>query len=67
MQLIQAPLNNDINKIIEAVKTKRFDPKICHAHALENFNSKIMTEDYLKLYEKILKGESLNKTPPYAN
>lgn len=60
-------LSNDIDEIIEAVKTKRFDPEICHAYAVENYNSKIMSENYLKLYEKILNGETLNKIAPYAN
>jgi glycosyltransferase involved in cell wall biosynthesis len=60
-------LSDDINKIIEAVKTKKFDPVICHEYAIKNFNSKIMTENYLKLYQKILAGETLNKTAPYAN
>lgn len=60
-------LGNNIDEIVEAVKTKKFDPKICHIYAVENFNSKIMSENYLKLYKKILNGETLNKTAPYAN
>lgn len=60
-------LSDDIDKIIEAVKTRKFDPIICHKHAIKNFNSKVMTDNYLKLYQKILVGETLNKTAPYAN
>jgi hypothetical protein len=59
-------LSNNIVEIIEAVKTKNFDPKVCHTYAIDNFNSKKMADNYLKLYHKILNGESLNKTLPYA-
>lgn len=60
-------LSDDIYTIIEAAKIKTFDPKICQEYAIKNFNARIMTENYLKLYEKILNGETLNKTAPYAN
>lgn len=60
-------LSDDMNSIVEAAKTKTFNPEICHNYALKNFNSKVMTENYLKLYEKILSGKTLNKKAPYAN
>jgi hypothetical protein len=60
-------LSNDAQEIVKAIKTKVFDPKICHEYAINNFNSKLMTENYLKLYEKILSGKSLNTVAPVAN
>jgi glycosyltransferase involved in cell wall biosynthesis len=60
-------ISDDIDEIIEAIKTKKFDPKTCNTYAVDNFNSKIMTENYLKLYKRILNGEYLNKTAPYAS
>jgi glycosyltransferase involved in cell wall biosynthesis len=50
--------------LIDAVKHNCFDPKICHQYAYENFNSKIMAINYLKKYEIVLNGHTLNQTPP---
>ncbi|MBP9848979.1 MAG: glycosyltransferase [Flavobacterium sp.] len=60
-------LSNDENEIIAAIKDKKFSPNVCHEYAKNNFNSRIMTENYMKLYYKILDGETLNKDFPYAN
>lgn len=60
-------LSDDINSLVEAAKTKTFNPEVCHDYAVKNFNSKLMTENYLRLYKKILSGKTLNKKAPYAN
>jgi glycosyltransferase involved in cell wall biosynthesis len=57
-------VSNEIDEIVEAITEKAFNPEVCHNYAVANFNSKIMTDNYLKLYEKVLKGESLNKELP---
>ena len=41
-----------------------FSRKICHEYAVDKFNSKVMAENYLRLYEKILNGEKINKNTP---
>ena len=33
-------------------------------YANDIFNSKIMAEEYIKNYEKVLDGKNLNETPP---
>lgn len=57
-------LSNDDNELITAIKTKSFKPEVCHNYAKNNFSAKVMTENYLRLYEKVLAGEILNKTAP---
>lgn len=41
-----------------------YDRKKCHEYASDHFSSRKMTQDYLLLYEKILRGEALNRRPP---
>ena len=41
-----------------------YDPKKCHEYAAEKFSVQRMVVDYLKLYEKVLSGESLHKEDP---
>ncbi len=55
---------NSINEISEAIKTFDYNPKRCHDHAVKYFNSKVMTDSYLKLYDKLLAGETLNSQLP---
>ncbi len=50
--------------IAKAIKTFDYNPKRCHNYAVTYFNSKVMTESYLKLYEKVIAGETLNKEVP---
>ncbi|MBC8052608.1 MAG: glycosyltransferase [Sphingobacteriaceae bacterium] len=57
-------LSASATDIINAIQNNDFDPKTCHDYVLENFSSLLMTERYLALYEKVLKGEKLNPLPP---
>ena len=36
----------------------------CHEYARDTYNSRIMAEKFVALYEKILSGERLHDTPP---
>lgn len=41
-----------------------YSPSLCRQYASDLFNSKTMALNYIKKYEKVLNGESLNKTLP---
>lgn len=56
--------SNSKNAIIKAIKNSNFSPKTCHEYAIDCFNAKVMTNNYIKLYEKVLNGESINKENP---
>tara|TARA_R110000850_G_scaffold277086_1_gene422482 strand:+ start:231324 stop:232307 length:984 start_codon:yes stop_codon:yes gene_type:complete len=58
-------LSNSSKEITEAIKNFDFNPLRCHKYAVENFNSRRMAKAYVRLYEKILEGKSLNLSPPY--
>ncbi len=52
-------------ELVEAVKeADQYDRQRCQDYAVENFSSRRMAEDYLKLYEKILNGETLHAESP---
>lgn len=65
-----------INKDVGYLSTKKselaaslkyaddFDKKACHEYALENFNSKKMTLEYLDKYYEVLNGNPLNLIKP---
>lgn len=57
-------LANNATDLAEAFQFKSFNPKSCHEYAQDLFNSKIMAEGYLKFYEKVLNGETLNRKQP---
>ncbi|MFW5832291.1 MAG: glycosyltransferase [Prolixibacteraceae bacterium] len=44
-----------------------FDRKKCHEYARDVFNSRIMAQNYLKMFEKILNGELINQKIPVYN
>ncbi len=60
---------NNREQLIELVKnnTKIFDRKTIRAYAEKHFAINQYTLRYLELYEKIIKGESLNPTTPTLN
>ncbi len=57
-------LTADGPTLAEAVKQDYFDPKACHAHVVERFGHLQMARKYLKIYERILDGESLHQQAP---
>lgn len=63
-------LCENLSEFKEAIakESKKFDPIILHHYVAEKFTSKIMAENYLKLYEKVLKNGWLNsETPRYLS
>lgn len=46
-------------------EAKSYNPKQIHERVMDVFSVKQMTAAFLKLYEKILNGETLNKSKPY--
>lgn len=58
---------NSEKEIAEAMSSFKYDPQKCHEYALKEFNSRLMTEKYLTLYEKVLKGEPVNEKAPNYN
>lgn len=43
-----------------------YSPLVCHEYVRDTFNAHVMAEQYLSYYEKVLNGETLNPTEPYA-
>jgi glycosyltransferase involved in cell wall biosynthesis len=41
-----------------------FNGNTCHEYARETFNSAVMAKNYLKLYEQVLNGYTINIRPP---
>ena len=52
-ELVNAVLNSDI-----------FSRQRCHEYALDEFNSRKMTLEYIEKYEKVINGENLNNKKP---
>ena len=50
--------------LAQAVASRRFDARACHAHAVENFGAATMAAGYLALYERVAAGETLHAEPP---
>jgi glycosyltransferase involved in cell wall biosynthesis len=58
-------LSNAMPELIEGFQhLECFNRKICNEYATDIFNSKVMTDNYLKLYEMILNGERINNGRP---
>ena len=57
-------LSDSRTVLAEAVRTRRFDARACHAHAVAHFSAEAMARGYLAMYERVLAGEALNPAPP---
>ncbi len=58
-------LSNKSEELADAVlNADKYNRKVCHEYAGDNFNSMKMAKDYLEKYELILSGKKLNKKPP---
>lgn len=57
-------LSAQANVLAEAVRNRHFDPRACHAHAVEHFGAQRMAHNYLRMYERVLAGETINAQPP---
>lgn len=57
--------SNSLHELKDAIlNSESYNKKRCNEYVVEFFNSKKMTLEYLNLYEKVLKGETLNKDKP---
>ena len=56
--------NNSDELAYQLQNSEQFSRQKCYQYANDIFNSKIMAEEYIKNYEKVLDGKSLNETPP---
>jgi glycosyltransferase involved in cell wall biosynthesis len=60
-------LSDRMDDLVEAVRNlDSFRRRGCHDWVLENFTSARMTDQYLRLYERVLAGETLNPEAPVA-
>lgn len=58
-------LSNREDELVEAIKNADcFDREKCHDYAKNKFSAQVMADEYLKLYEKVMNGESLNNSNP---
>lgn len=58
-------LSSSESELVEALKNvDSYDRKKCHDYVCDLFSAGKMTQDYLRLYEKVLNGETLNSHPP---
>lgn len=53
------------SELIQAVKeADQYDRQRCQDYAVEHFSSRRMAEDYMRLYERLMKGETLHAVAP---
>lgn len=59
-------LTNNAATLIQHLESNpMYSPKLCHEYTRDKFNSRVMAEEYLQKYEKVLNGEYLiNGTVP---
>ena len=58
-------LSNKSNELVDAIKNiDSYNASTCHEYVMDNFTSKQMAQSYLKLYEKVLNGNTLNVEHP---
>jgi glycosyltransferase involved in cell wall biosynthesis len=58
-------LSDSYSALSNAIKNVgAFNRKHCHDYVVDNFSASKMADSYLKMYEKVLNGETLNETEP---
>ena len=58
-------LSNKRSELTEAIlNVDAYDRKACHEYARETYNSRVMTENYLALFERLMRGENINVEAP---
>ena len=58
-------LSDSSDELARAVmEVDSFSRKRCHEYARDNFNSGVMANGYLSIYERVLNGEKLHDKPP---
>ncbi len=57
-------LSDQLNVLAQAVNHQAFNRQVCHARAVDFFNADRMTNDYLRVYQKVMQGGVLHATRP---
>lgn len=58
-------LSDSLEDLCKAVASaNNYDKKSCHEYARDCFNSTVMTQKYIALFEKVLNGHNLNEKAP---
>lgn len=57
-------LATSVHELADAVASRRYDARACHAFARDMFNSARMAKAYLEKYETVLSGQKLNAQRP---
>jgi glycosyltransferase involved in cell wall biosynthesis len=58
-------LSNNLNELVNAIQhAEEFSKETCHQYAQDCFNSFVMAQNYLKKYEIVTSGYTLNATKP---
>ena len=57
-------LASTANELAQAIRSRKFDARACHAYVKQRFHARAMAEAYVQVYERILDGESLHQQPP---
>ena len=57
-------LSADGEELAEAIRSRTFDPRASHEHAVRAFGADKMVEGYLAKYAQVIDGENLNRTAP---
>lgn len=55
---------NNQSDLADSVQTMMSDQKACHERAVEHFNTELMAQRELQIYDRIMSGEALNPEPP---
>lgn len=57
-------LSNDERAIADHLNTHPvYSPQHCHEYAADTFNVRVMADDYLRVFERVLNGEMLSPQP----
>ena len=57
-------LASTAQELADAIRSRVFDARACHAYAKQRFHARAMAEAYVRVYERILDGEQLHQQAP---
>ena len=57
-------LASTAQELADAIRSRVFDARACHAYAKQRFHARAMAETYVRVYERILDGEQLHQQAP---
>jgi len=61
-------LSDSVRDMEEAIgRLEDFNPRRCHEYVRERFTIARLTRDYLRLYERVISGQTLNEKVPVNN